>query len=107
MRRQRQWFGSLEEAQAADAFAPPRFEDATFSLSTAKAQWVRVADVVLIGPLMVAGGVSLTRKHPLWGVLLGALGVGTVVYNARNWWWVRQAQRLQEDLSYVEETRRT
>ncbi len=59
---------------------------------TLKAQWVRVLDVVLIGPLMFAGGVALSRSaRPFWGTLLGACGLATIVFNARNWWLIRQA----------------
>lgn len=50
-----------------------------------KAQWVRIADVLLIGPLMVYGGLELRRQSPLLGLVLAALGVSTVAYNARNY----------------------
>lgn len=66
-----------------------------FSIRTGKAQWVRALDVFVIGPLMVAGGMSLTQKSPFWGVVLGAIGIGTMTYNARNWWLVERAKRLQ------------
>lgn len=57
-----------------------------------KAQWIRLADVVLIGPLMTYGGTALYREgHSAWGVLLGVLGVGTVLYNGRNYLRVRTA----------------
>lgn len=55
-----------------------------------KGQTVRVLDVVLIGPAMVAGG-SLIYKHALDGErrALGAFlifaGLGTVIYNGNNW----------------------
>ena len=65
----------------------------TFSVENGKAQWIRVLDVVFIGPLMVAGGMSLTKKSPFFGVALGAMGIGTVLYNARNWWLVEEAKR--------------
>ena len=59
-----------------------------------KGQLVRVLDVVLIGPLMFAGGVALSRTDkPLLGTLLGAFGLATVVFNARNWWLVNRARR--------------
>lgn len=51
-----------------------------------KAQWIRVADVFVVGPLMVAGGVALHRRgHPVWGALLSAMGVGTVLLNGYNY----------------------
>jgi hypothetical protein len=66
----------------------------SFSTRTGKAQWVRALDVFVIGPLMVAGGMSLTQKSPFWGVMLGAMGVGTMTFNARNWLLVERAKRL-------------
>lgn len=68
----------------------------TFSTEVGKAQWVRVLDVILIGPLMVAGGMSLTKKSPFWGVLLGAMGIGTVLYNGRNWLILEQIHRSEQ-----------
>jgi len=56
-----------------------------------KAQWVRAADVVLIGPLMVWGGVALGRRRRFAGALLVALGIGTVFYNGRNYLIVQRA----------------
>lgn len=50
-----------------------------------KAQWVRIADVVVVGPLMIWGGVALVQhKHLIAGPLLSLLGVGTMVYNGIN-----------------------
>lgn len=67
--------------------------DGTFSPAQGKAQWIRLADVFVIGPLMVAGGMALTRRSPFWGILLGAFGIGTIVFNGRNWYIVNQLQR--------------
>jgi len=50
-----------------------------------KAQPVRVLDVFLIGPLMFWAGASLRKSHPVRGYGLAALGVATVIYNARNY----------------------
>jgi len=47
-----------------------------------KAQWIRVADVFLIGPLMIWGG---ARAGGLLGLTLGGLGAATIVFNGRNW----------------------
>ena len=47
-----------------------------------KGQAVRIADVVLIGPIMVVGGAKL--GGPL-GAVLAVLGIGTAVYNGRNY----------------------
>jgi hypothetical protein len=56
-----------------------------------KTQLVRIADVFLIGPAMVAGGLELTDTRPRLGWFLVASGVATVVYNARN--YLRIARR--------------
>lgn len=50
-----------------------------------KAQWVRIADVIFIGPLMAYGGLELRREAPILGTMLAALGVATVLYNGRNY----------------------
>lgn len=50
----------------------------------AKAQWVRLLDVVAIGPLMSYGGWRLRQEEPLVGTGLIVLGVLTVLYNGRN-----------------------
>ncbi len=56
-----------------------------------KAQAVRVADVLVIGPAMIAGG-SVVYKHAYddgAGRALGAFlifaGIGTMIYNGNNW----------------------
>lgn len=50
-----------------------------------KAQWVRIADVVFIGPMMIWGGAALwQRKHPIAGATLRLLGVLTMAYNGIN-----------------------
>lgn len=50
-----------------------------------KAQWIRAADVLVIGPLMIAGGVALHRTlHPVAGWALGIFGVGTILLNGYN-----------------------
>lgn len=50
-----------------------------------KAQWIRAADVFIIGPLMIAGGLSLKRQSSLAGVVLAGAGVATMIYNGRNY----------------------
>ena len=61
----------------------------------AKSQWVRLADVFVIGPLMVWAGVKLARsRHPIAGGSLAVLGTATVVYNAKNYLDTRYVRRL-------------
>jgi hypothetical protein len=50
-----------------------------------KTQTIRVADVLVIGPLMVWAGLKLRAEHPVAGSALALMGAGTVVYNGRNW----------------------
>jgi len=50
-----------------------------------KTQWIRLADVFAIGPLMVYGGYRLSSREKVLGWLLAALGVGTVAYNGKNY----------------------
>ncbi len=51
-----------------------------------KGQNVRLADVFFVGPVMIAGAmvVSRTGRSGLAAVL-GALGVATIAYNAKNY----------------------
>lgn len=50
-----------------------------------KAQWIRVLDVVVIGPLMIGGGLAWRKRRPLLGLALAAFGVATVWYNGKNY----------------------
>lgn len=61
-----------------------------------KPQTVRIADVLLVGPLMLWGGTRL-RQEPA-GVLLAALGLATVAYNATNYLKAR-GQRIPGGLA--------
>lgn len=56
-----------------------------------KAQWIRIMDVVLIGPLMTYGGLKLKDTKPLPGWLLVSFGAMTVIYNGVNYYRVQQA----------------
>jgi len=49
-----------------------------------KSQEVRLLDVLVLGPLMI-GVALMSRPSPLVRVLLGAVGVGTILYNLRNY----------------------
>jgi len=55
-----------------------------------KSQTVRLADVFFIGPLMIYGGARLRADKPLWGWTLALLGVGTIIYNGRNYLVLRK-----------------
>lgn len=57
-----------------------------------KTQDIRIADVLVIGPLMVWGGMKLRDEYPAQGVLLALFGVGTVIYNADNYFKRRAEQ---------------
>jgi hypothetical protein len=47
-----------------------------------KGDVIRVLDIILVGPVMIAAGHEL-RKKPLGGIL-AALGLGTIAYNFIN-----------------------
>lgn len=64
-----------------------------FDPEMGKAQWVRVADVLFIGPLMVWGG---ARAGGLPGLVLAGLGAATIAYNASNWIQTRDYMRRVE-----------
>jgi hypothetical protein len=49
-----------------------------------KAQWIRVLDVIAIGPVMIWGGMEWSKDRMVPGMTLAALGVGTILYNAYN-----------------------
>lgn len=50
-----------------------------------KTQGIRLADVFLIGPLMMWGGAELAERHPVRGHVLALFGLATIGYNARNY----------------------
>lgn len=58
-----------------------------------KTQVVRVLDVILIGPLMTLGGLSLKQSNPKLGNALVLFGLATSVYNGRNYAAVRDRKR--------------
>lgn len=65
---------------------------------TVKAQAIRVADVFVIGPLMVAGGLAMAdakKPKPLLGLTLAFFGVATVVFNGVNWAIIRNQRALE------------
>jgi hypothetical protein len=50
-----------------------------------KTQRIRLADVFLIGPIMIYAGLKLRESDPTLGHVLAGLGSSTFVYNGRNW----------------------
>jgi len=60
-----------------------------------KGQAVRLLDVFVIGPVMVAGGVRLKHAQPIGGALV-LFGLLTVIYNGRNY-----LRKKSEDLKRI------
>lgn len=54
-----------------------------------KPQWIRLLDVFLIGPLMMAGGLALRKQKPAVGWPLAIFGLTTIGYNAINYYKVK------------------
>ena len=52
-----------------------------------KSQNIRLLDVFAIGPLMIYGGLKLrkVKNNELAGSLLALFGLGTILYNGRNY----------------------
>ncbi len=63
-----------------------------------KGQALRVADVILIGPAMIAGGLYMAQKDSrltfqLFGTVLALMGTSTMIFNADNY---RKQQEVLE-----------
>lgn len=58
-------------------------------LEVQKSQEMRLMDVLVLGPFMI-GMAMMSRPSPLLRVLLGAVGVGTILYNLRNYQLTRE-----------------
>lgn len=54
-----------------------------------KSQEVRLFDVLVLGPFMIAMALT-SRPPPLLRVLMGVAGAGTILYNLRNYQLTRQ-----------------
>lgn len=60
-----------------------------------KSQEVRLLDVLVFGPFLI--GMALTTRPPtLLRVLLGAVGVGTILYNLRNYQLTREQASIHK-----------
>jgi hypothetical protein len=57
-----------------------------------KTQTIRLLDVFFIGPLMMWGGATLAKQHPVRGAALALLGAATVAYNGKNYLQVRGSE---------------
>ena len=51
----------------------------------AKTQTIRIADVVFVGPVMLYASRRLPKTDQPLALILGALGLLTIFYNARNY----------------------
>lgn len=51
-----------------------------------KSQAVRVLDVIVLGPLLMLMASRTRRLTPIERGALWWIGLGTVLYNAGNWW---------------------
>jgi hypothetical protein len=56
-----------------------------------KHQEIRLADVFLIGPLMMYGGLKGEGLHPAARLGLLLFGFGTIVFNGVNWNRIRKS----------------
>jgi len=70
--------------------------DPRFVNNTVKTQYVRLIDVFVLGPAMIAAAVALPQR-PVLRAILAVSGVGTIWYNARNYVTVQQS--IQQDPS--------
>lgn len=61
-----------------------------------KGQNVRLFDVFFIGPLMLYGGIKLTKENPILGPILSILGITTVYYNGKNYLKVKDSKMFHE-----------
>jgi hypothetical protein len=59
-----------------------------------KPQTIRLYDVLVIGPVMIWGGWKLLDEQPFLGSFLLASGMGTIVYNGRNYLKVERGELI-------------
>ena len=50
-----------------------------------KSQWVRIADVIFWGPLVIYSGYLLWTTNIWLAMVLIVLGAGTIAYNLKNY----------------------
>jgi hypothetical protein len=63
---------------------------------TVKTQVIRLADVALVGPLMIWGGAKTASQHPGPGIALLLMGIGTICFNASNYLRIERARKCAE-----------
>ena len=63
-----------------------------------KSQEVRLLDVLVLGPFMIGMAIA-SRPAPLLRVVLGAVGVGTILYNLRNYQLTRERASTNGSIS--------
>lgn len=57
-----------------------------------KAQWVRLADILIVGPYMIYAASEI--RSPWFRRGLTLLGLATIVYNGAHWWRLRETHGL-------------
>ena len=65
--------------------------DTNYIEPVVKSQPIRLLDMFVIGPLMIAGAVATRARVPIVAYPLAAFGVTTIIYNAINYVKVRDA----------------
>lgn len=71
----------------------PEYEALDYSYPI-KAQWVRILDVFLFGPVMIYGAYAGRDLTPAVRIALALIGAGTIVYNGYNYWRIEQSKQL-------------
>jgi hypothetical protein len=61
-----------------------------------KTQAIRMVDVLVIGPAMIAAAWQLRSSSPALAMLLGVSGVGTVLYN-----WANHLEQERRDAAQL------
>lgn len=63
-------------------------------MSPRKSQWIRVVDVLVIGPLMIWAGARTAKKSRgtarVAAHVLTGMGVATVLFNGANWYGIER-----------------
>ena len=55
-----------------------------------KAQGIRLLDVFVIGPVMIYAASQVKETQPWLKMVLVGIGIGTIVYNGRNYLLIEQ-----------------